>query len=61
MFGQHSEKTDEAEEWAYFGKWNAPSATTSDEDLLPGYLAISSKKGDRQLFDTEITVPYVNL
>jgi hypothetical protein len=53
MFGHDLEETDEAEEWAYFGKWDAPSIATSSKDLLPGYPTISPKKGDAQLSDTE--------
>jgi hypothetical protein len=60
MFGRDPEETDEAEEWAYFGEWDALGAATSGEDLLPGYLAISPKKGDAQLSNTEGTTKCMN-
>jgi hypothetical protein len=60
MFGLDPEETDKAEEWAYFGEWDAPGTATSGKDLLPGYPAISPKKGDPQLSDMEGTMKYVN-
>jgi hypothetical protein len=46
MFGHDLEETDEAEEWAYFGEWDALGIATSGEELLPSYPTISPKKGD---------------
>jgi hypothetical protein len=48
IFSQDPEETDKAEEWAYFGEWNAPGATTSDKDLFSGYPTISLEEGEAQ-------------
>jgi hypothetical protein len=60
MFGRDPEETDEAEEWAYFGEWDGPGASTSGKDLLPSYPAIFPKKGDAQLSNMEGTAKCVN-